>query len=145
MSFSKLWSFGSLIDVLMILSYLQNETFPDIETYLHCEIDPWVEKDKTNHWNEAWICNSCWEVAHLISNIIPRVYIYKCASICDTRWSSATLYIIYKNSHIEIRGEICRHCQRQCKILASRVNFSRNNAIYNINESTKYILPWFHL
>ena len=38
------------------------------------------------------------------------------------------------------RGEIChcRHCRRQCKIFASGVNFSRNNAIYNINESTKY-------
>ena len=96
--------FGSLIDVLMILSYLQNKTFPNIETYLHCEIDPWVEKDKTNHWNEAWICNSCWEVAHLISNVIPRVYTYKCASIYDTRWSSATLYydislrVRYRNS-----------------------------------------------
>ena len=28
---------------------------------------------------------------------------------------------------------------------ASGVNFSRNNAIYIINESTKYILPWLHL
>ena len=47
----------------------------------------------------------------------------------------------------DIRGEIwqCRNCRRQCKIFASGVNFSRNNAIYNINESTKYILPWFHL
>ena len=33
----------------------------------------------------------------------------------------------------------CRHCQRQCKIFASGVNFSRNNAIYNIDDSTKYI------
>ena len=31
------------------------------------------------------------------------------------------------------------------KFLASGVNFSRNNAIYNINERTKYILSWFHL
>ena len=46
-----------------------------------------------------------------------------------------------------IRGEIChcRHCQRQCKIFASGVNLSRNNAIYNINYCTKYILPWFYL
>ena len=45
------------------------------------------------------------------------------------------------------RGEICpcRHCRWQCKIFASSVNFSRNNAICNINESTKYILSWFHL
>ena len=44
------------------------------------------------------------------------------------------------------RGEICQclHCQRQCKIFASGVNFSRNNAVYYINESTKYILSWFH-
>ena len=27
----------------------------------------------------------------------------------------------------------CRHCRRQCKIFASSVNFSRNNAIYSIN------------
>ena len=42
-----------------------------------------------------------------------------------------------------IRGEICqcRHCRQQCKFFASGVNFSRNNAIYNINESTQYILP----
>ena len=42
-----------------------------------------------------------------------------------------------------LRGEICqcRHCRWQCKIFASGVNFSRNDAIYNINESTKYILP----
>ena len=40
------------------------------------------------------------------------------------------------------RGEIChcRHCRQQCKIFTSSVNFSRNNAIYNINESSKYIL-----
>ena len=31
------------------------------------------------------------------------------------------------------------------KSFACGVNFSRNNAIYNINESTKYILSWFHL
>ena len=43
------------------------------------------------------------------------------------------------------RGEICqcRYCRRQCKIFASGVNFSRNNAIYNINESKKCILSWF--
>ena len=47
----------------------------------------------------------------------------------------------------EPRGDICqyRHCWRQCKIFASGVNFSRNNAIYNINESAKYILSGFHL
>ena len=40
------------------------------------------------------------------------------------------------------RGEICqcRHCRCQCKIFNSGVNFSRNKAIYNINESIKYIL-----
>ena len=27
----------------------------------------------------------------------------------------------------------------------SGVNFSGNNAIYNVNESTKYILSWFYL
>ena len=45
------------------------------------------------------------------------------------------------------RGDIChsRHCRRQCKIFTSGVNFSGNNVIYNINESTKYILSWFHL
>ena len=32
------------------------------------------------------------------------------------------------------------HSRRQCKNFASGVNFSRNNAIYNRNESTKYIL-----
>ena len=45
------------------------------------------------------------------------------------------------------RDEICqcRRCQQQCKIFASGVSFSRNNAIYNINESTTYILSWFHI
>ena len=45
------------------------------------------------------------------------------------------------------RVGIChsRHSRRQCKNFASCVNFSRNNAIYNRNESTKYILYWFHL
>ena len=45
------------------------------------------------------------------------------------------------------RGEICpcRHCRRQWKLFNSGVNFSGNNAIYNINESSKYILSWFHL
>ena len=42
----------------------------------------------------------------------------------------------------EGRGEICpcRHCRQQCKIFASSVNIFRNNAIYNINESTKYLI-----
>ena len=45
------------------------------------------------------------------------------------------------------RVGIChsRHSRRECKNFASGVNFSRNNAIYNRNESTKYILYWFHL
>ena len=45
------------------------------------------------------------------------------------------------------RGGIChsRHSRRKCKIFASGVNFSGNNVIYNINESTKYILSWFHI
>ena len=50
-------------------------------------------------------------------------------------------------SIIRCRGEIChyRHWRRQCKIFASDVNFSRNNTIYNIKESTKYILSLFDL
>ena len=38
-----------------------------------------------------------------------------------------------------VRGKICpcHHCRRQSKIFDSGVNFSRNNAIYNINESKK--------
>ena len=54
----------------------------------------------------------------------------------------STIFKLYTS-----RDEICqcRHCWRQCKIFASSVNFSRNNAIYNINESTKYTLPWYHL
>ena len=45
------------------------------------------------------------------------------------------------------RVGIChsRHSRQECKNFASGVNFSRNNAIYNRNESTKYILYWFHL
>ena len=45
----------------------------------------------------------------------------------------------------DLPNRVCRHCRRQWKIVASGVNFSRNNAIYNIDESTKYILSWFHL
>ena len=46
-----------------------------------------------------------------------------------------------------IRGGICpsRQSRRECKIFASGVNFSKNNAIYNINESAKYILSWFYI
>ena len=38
-----------------------------------------------------------------------------------------------------IRGGIChsRHSRRECKIFASGVNFSRNNAVCYINESKK--------
>ena len=45
------------------------------------------------------------------------------------------------------KGEICpsRRSRRECKLFASSLNFSRNNAIYNINESTKYVLSWLHL
>ena len=52
-----------------------------------------------------------------------------------------------KNVNSVHRGEICpcRHCRRQCKIFAGSVNFSRNNTIYKINKSAKYILSWFHL
>ena len=37
------------------------------------------------------------------------------------------------------RGGIChsRHSRRECKIFASGVNFSRNNAVCYINESKK--------
>ena len=50
--------------------------------------------------------------------------------------------IKYSSQPPHNRGEICpsRQCRRQCKIFASGVNFSRNNAIHNINENTKYIL-----
>ena len=61
------------------------------------------------------------------------------------RSSSHNLLKIYNHHHH--RGEICpcRHCRQLWKIFASGVNFSRNNAIQNINESTKYILSQFHL
>ena len=44
-----------------------------------------------------------------------------------------------------VRGKICpcHHSRRQSKIFASSVNFSRNNAIYNINESTSTFYPDF--
>ena len=50
-----------------------------------------------------------------------------------------------KSSKTSNKGEIfpSRHSQRACKTLASSVFYSRNNAIYKINESTKYIYPDF--
>ena len=41
--------------------------------------------------------------------------------------------------YILIRGGIChsRHSRRECKIFASSVNFSTNNAVCYINESKK--------
>ena len=49
--------------------------------------------------------------------------------------------------HTWSKGEICpsRHSRRESKIFATSLNFSRNNAIYNINESTKYIFSWLCL
>ena len=40
---------------------------------------------------------------------------------------------------LKVRGGIChsRHSRRECKIFASGVNFSRNNAVCYINESKK--------
>ena len=54
-------------------------------------------------------------------------------------------YIYYVNGTNRVGICHSRHSRRQCKSFASGVNFSRNNAIYNRNESTKYILYWFHL
>ena len=44
------------------------------------------------------------------------------------------------------RGDICPccHCRRQCRFFTCGVNSSRNNPIYNIDESTKYILSGLH-
>ena len=83
--------------------------------------------------------------------------IAKAISNCRSQWSEAPDQPISQIAHFTRahlyegrvdfgqgvdRGEICqcRHCRRQCKIFASGVNFSGNNVIYNINESTKYIL-----
>ena len=56
-------------------------------------------------------------------------------------WSSGNkweLLWVEENIH-HSRGGIChcRHYRWQCKIFASGVNFSRNDAIYSINEGTK--------
>ena len=44
-----------------------------------------------------------------------------------------------KTQHMLYRDGIChsRHSRRECKIFASGVNFSRNNAVCYINESKK--------
>ena len=59
--------------------------------------------------------------------------------LSDQRWHCQVEYHMYYQVHC--RGEIChcRHCRRQCKIFASGVNFSRNNAICYINESKKVL------
>ena len=43
------------------------------------------------------------------------------------------------SSKLYVRDGIChsRHSRRECKIFASGVNFSRNNAVCYINESKK--------
>ena len=47
--------------------------------------------------------------------------------------------LVPKDRYASIRGGIChsRHSRRECKIFASGVNFSRNNAVCYINESKK--------
>ena len=48
----------------------------------------------------------------------------------------------YSSSVSSPRGEICpsRHSRQESKIFASGVNFSEDDAIYNINQDKKYIL-----
>ena len=43
-------------------------------------------------------------------------------------------------AEVKFVDAVTAECRRKCKIFASGVNFSGNNVIYNINESTKYIL-----
>ena len=47
--------------------------------------------------------------------------------------------IIILNSYSEVRFVHAVTAGGSVKIFTSGVNFSRNNAIYNINKSTKYI------
>ena len=68
----------------------------------------------------------------------------------ELRWNAfnlGTTHYCERRNYFIVRVGIChsRHSRRQCKNFASGVNFSRNNAIYNRNESTKYILYWFYL
>ena len=79
-----------------------------------------------------WSC--AWSVKHSKGTWWYRVSMKRYQLILDgtVEWSGA-------------RGDICprRQGRRQCKTFASGVNSSRNNAIYNINESTKSIYTDF--
>ena len=68
------------------------------------------------------------------TNYFFQIERQQCFLIVPLLFSMSSKNLLY------LRGEIypCRHCRQQCKIFASGVNFSRNNAIYNINESTFY-------
>ena len=71
----------------------------------------------------------------------------KSLKIAKTGFHLRNLHHYRWNLNVFTRVGIChsRHSRRECKYFASSVNFSRNNAIYNRNERTKYILYWFHL
>ena len=57
----------------------------------------------------------------------------------ESKVSMAFTWIVLEVNHLLHRGGIChsRHSRRECKIFASGVNFSRNNAVCYINESKK--------
>ena len=70
----------------------------------------------------------------------PANFKFACFKLC---WWAGRRRVNIVNQHGACRGEICpcRHCRRQCKIFTSGVNFSRNNAIYNMNEVQSTFYP----
>ena len=112
--------------LLMVTEYVTNENlltpywfFTKIQTFLF--------------WFNAFLCAFSIVkrgifVSHENRNKIAIVKTYISVSFCRAR-----ILAVY------VRDGIChsRHSRRECKIFASGVNFSRNNAVCYINESKK--------
>ena len=96
----------------------------------------WVEVKYSKWWvvirtldQELWLAETRFPFQH-------RKWGRKATLWASVLWMSIVLQKGFISGQLkcsECRGDICqcRHCRRQCKIFASGVKFSRNNAIYN--------------
>ena len=107
------------------------------------------KKERNNFFLPQWLevmgrvfdiedlCQQMFQFSDKINLSIFRWFAQRPLSVLRLVWGLSR--IIHYRVNTAARDGIChsRHSRRECKIFASGVNFSRNNAVCYINESKK--------
>ena len=102
--------------------------------------------DHASTLDRIWACRASHTCVRLLFRFFRiRSLFFACCRFCLRSWSPGREVEKQARFWPEVEFVNAVAAGGSENFFARGVNFSRNNAIYNRNESTKYILSWFHL